>query len=37
MPGAKVATRGAAIKAVPAPITPTDGAATIASQATFER
>jgi RND family efflux transporter MFP subunit len=37
VPGAKVATRGAAIKAVPAPITPTDGAATIASQATFER
>ena len=37
MPGTKVATRGAPIKAVPAPITPTDGAALVASQATFER
>jgi len=37
MPGAKVATRGAAIRAVAAPITPTDEAAPVASQATFER
>jgi RND family efflux transporter MFP subunit len=37
MPGAKVATRGAPIRAVAAPITPTDGAAPVASQATFER
>jgi RND family efflux transporter MFP subunit len=37
MPGAKVATRGAAIRPVAAPITPTDGAAPVASQATFER
>ncbi|CAM8672158.1 efflux RND transporter periplasmic adaptor subunit [Sphingobium sp.] len=37
MPGAKVATRGASIRAVAAPITPTDGAAPVASQATFER
>ncbi|RYM09976.1 MULTISPECIES: efflux RND transporter periplasmic adaptor subunit [Sphingobium] len=37
MPGAKVATRGASIRAVAAPITPTDGAVPVASQATFER
>ncbi len=37
MPGTKVATRGASIRAVAAPITPTDGAAPVASQATFER
>ncbi|MEC3908991.1 efflux RND transporter periplasmic adaptor subunit [Sphingobium sp. CR2-8] len=37
MPGVKVATRSSTIRATPAPITPTDGAATVASQATFER
>ncbi|MGW8204611.1 efflux RND transporter periplasmic adaptor subunit (plasmid) [Sphingomonas bisphenolicum] len=37
MPGTKVATRSAPIKATPAPITPTDRAAPVASQATFER
>lgn len=37
MPGAKVASRTAPIKALPAPITATDGTAPVASQATFER
>jgi len=37
MPGTKVATRNAPIKAIPAPITLTDSAAPVASQATFER
>ncbi|MEC3948081.1 efflux RND transporter periplasmic adaptor subunit [Sphingobium sp. HWE2-09] len=37
MPGTKVATRNAPIKATPAPITLTDSAAPVASQATFER
>lgn len=37
MPGAKVATRPTAIKASPAPITPTDAATPIAAQATFAR
>lgn len=36
MPGTKVATRGTTIKATPAPITPTDRAAPVASQATFQ-
>ncbi|KKW91487.1 efflux RND transporter periplasmic adaptor subunit [Sphingobium chungbukense] len=35
MPGAKVATRPAAIKAAPAPVAPADAAAPIAAQATF--
>jgi RND family efflux transporter MFP subunit len=37
MPGARVATRTTAIKAQPAPVTPTDAAAPIAAQATFAR
>jgi multidrug efflux pump subunit AcrA (membrane-fusion protein) len=37
MPGARVATRTTAIRAQPAPVTPTDAAAPIAAQATFAR
>ena len=37
MPGAKVATRPAAIAASPAPVKPTDAAAPMAGQATFAR
>ncbi|WP_420144837.1 efflux RND transporter periplasmic adaptor subunit [Sphingobium sp.] len=37
IPGTKVATRGASIKATPAPITPTDGVVPVAAQATFQQ
>ncbi|WP_298400226.1 efflux RND transporter periplasmic adaptor subunit [Sphingobium sp.] len=37
MPGAKVAVKPAAIRPAPAPVTPVDGTATVAAQATFTR